>query len=123
MWLKVLSAFGSIASILALPSLWIIYCKLYREIRVARTPKGVSEDCLEFLHGRIAINLVKLSNLQFLPRAGDIVLLPSERGQPGSGLYEVLDVCHSYTEDDEDTDTPCPARPIKIVARVKKKDS
>jgi hypothetical protein len=122
MSLKLLSAVGSVASILALPSLWFIYIKLYGEIKAARTAKGVSEDCLEFLDGRVAINLVKLSNLQFLPRSGDVVLLPSERGQPGSGFYEVLDVCHSYTEDEKDLITPCPARPIKIVARVRKKE-
>lgn len=116
----ILSALGSLASILALPIVGATYYRLYQVRKAVRIPKIVSEDCLEFLHGGTAINLVKLSNLQFLPRAGDVVLLPSEHGESGSGFYEVLDVCHSYDEDTNDTMTPCPARPMKIVARVKK---
>lgn len=86
-----------------------------------RRPRGASELCLEFLYGRTAINLVRLSNPQFLPRAADVVLLPSEPGERGSGLYDVLSVSHSYTADEMDHETPCAARPVKIVAIVKKR--
>jgi hypothetical protein len=123
MWLRVLSIVGDIASILAIPGLVLVYLglwKLYGELRAQRRPKGVSEDAVEFVQGRVAINLVPIAKLPFLPRKGDTVMLPSERGAPDAGAYEVTDVCHSYWIDDEETG-PCPARLKKVVASVEKK--
>src|SRR6266849_5929081 len=123
MWLSVVSIVGNIASILALPSLGLIYWELYKVRKAARIPRGVSEDAVEFLYseGRVAINLVPIASLQFLPRKGDTVLLPSETGQPGAGLYEVTDICHCYGEETKNMDFPCQARLGKVVAYVKKK--
>ncbi len=112
---------GSLASLLTLPSLWLFFRRWYREAKEQRAPRGVSESCLEFLYGRTAINLVRLSNLQFLPRAGDMVWLPSEPGEKGAGYYEVVEMSHSSTADEKGNEIPCPARPVKIVAIVKKR--
>jgi hypothetical protein len=71
MWLSVLSIVSDIASILAIPVLIVGYVelrRLYKEIRALRTPRGVSEDAVEFLDGRVAINLVPIAKLPFLPR-------------------------------------------------------
>jgi hypothetical protein len=125
MWLSVISIVANIASILAIPVLIVGYIelrKLYKEIRAIRTPRGVSEDAVEFLEGGVAINLVPIAKLPFLPRKGDTVNLPSERGAPDSGAYEVTDVCHIYWVDDEETG-PCPARLKKVVASVKKREA
>jgi hypothetical protein len=125
MMLSVLSIAGDISSILAIPGLLLVYVglyKLYAEIREGRKPKGVSEDALEFVDGRIAINLVQIASLRFLPRKGDMVMLPSERGEPGAGAYEVTDICHCYDEYEKDGG-PYPARLGKVVAYVKGKGS
>jgi hypothetical protein len=124
MWLRVLSIVANIASILAIPGLIVAYVelrKLYKEIRALRKPRGVSDDAVEFLEGRAAINLVPIARLPFLPRKGDTVMLPSEFGESGAGAYEVVDVCHCYDEDTEETGYQCPARLGKVVAYVKKK--
>lgn len=81
--------------------------------------KGVSEDCLEFLCGRTAINLVPLSGLLMLPRIGDKIDLPGEGPESGAGLYEITDVRHCYVRDYDEKERPCPARLLKIVAEVK----
>jgi hypothetical protein len=122
-WLRALSVIGNIASILALPSLVLIYLELYKARKAAGIPRGVSEDAVEFLYTerRVAINLVPIAGLRFLPRRGDTVLLPSESGQPAAGLYEVTDVCHSYTEEAENPTLPCQARLTKVVVDVRKK--
>jgi hypothetical protein len=124
MWLPILSIVADIASILAIPVLIVGYVELrglYKEIRALRAPRGVSENAVEFLDGRVAINLVPISTLRFLPRKGDTVMLPSESGQSGAGTYEVVDVCHCYSEEIETTDYPCQARLGKVVAYVKKR--
>jgi hypothetical protein len=124
MWLHVLSIVADIASILAIPVLIVGYVelrRLYKEVRALRTPRGVSEDAVEFLDGRVAINLVPIGKLPFLPRKGDMVMLPSESGETGAGGYEVVDVCHCFSEETEKTDYPSPARLGKVVVYVKKK--
>jgi len=52
---------------------------------------------------------------------GDTVMLPSESGEMGAGDYEVLDVCHCYSEDVEESSYPCSARLGKVVATITKK--
>jgi len=124
MWLRDLSVAADIASLLAVPGLVLVYVGLwglYKEVRALRGPRGVSEDAVEFLQGRVAINLVPIAKLPFLPRKGDTVMLPSEAGEPGAGAYEVTDLCHCYSEDAEETSYPCPAKLGKVVAYVKKK--
>jgi hypothetical protein len=39
----------------------------------------------------------------------------------GAAAYEVLDVCHCYSEDVQETSYPCSARLGKVVATVMKK--
>jgi len=48
-------------------------------------------------------------------------MLPSESGEMGAGDYEVLDVCHCYSEDVEESSYPCSARLGKVVATITKK--
>ena len=125
MALSVLSVIANFASILSLPSLVLIYLELYRARKVAAMPRGVSENAVEFLdyERRVAVNLVRISTLQFLPRKGDTVLLPSESGEAGAGFYEVTDICHSYTEESKNPSYPCEARLVKVVASVRRNPS
>ncbi len=120
MWLTGLDVSGSIASILTLPGLVVGYVNLSRKIRALRTPRGVSEHAVEFNDGSVAINLVPIAKLAFLPRRGDTVMLPGEHGESDAGAYEVTGVCHCYVEPTEVTG-PCPAELLKVVAYVAKK--
>lgn len=121
MWFDILAVAGSIASIIAIPAITLTYWQVYKIRKAALVPKGVSEDCLEFLNeaDRVGVNLVPLSKVTFLPRPGDTVLLPGTLRD--AGFYEVIKICHSYTEETEDADLPGYARPIKVIAYVEPK--
>jgi len=123
MWLKVLFIAGSLASIVALPNLGFVYWQLYKLRKAIGGPRVVSEECLEFLQTqpRMAINLVPLNKLTFIPRPGDSVLLPGDGPQLGAGMYEITGVCHSFTEETEDVCQPSQARLVKVVAYIKRK--
>jgi len=122
MFLKALSVVANVLTILGLPAILLLYARLVKAIREARTPRGVSEGCLEFLlpSPRMAINLVPLTGLALIPRPGDTVLLPGEGPEFGAGFYEVTHVCHSFTETERPAH-PSEAQLIKVVAYVKKK--
>jgi hypothetical protein len=80
--------------------------------------KGVSEDCIEFLNGRVAVNLVPFESAHFIPRVGERVFLPGT--SEGDKTYEVQSVEYIYAKDESAVDDPFDmhAKPLKIVVRV-----
>jgi hypothetical protein len=123
-WPDPIGFVADIIAILGIPTLVFSTAKLYKDTKKAREPQSVSHGCLEFSYAdrKIAINLVPLTEVTAIPRAGDRVFLPGEtRGGKnlGGGLYEVEDVAFSYLEAPDEVDQPCPALPSKIMVRVR----
>jgi len=84
--LSLLDHFGSVASILGLliglPAILAAFYqanKARQEARQVREGSMHSRDCLEFIVGDgTTINVVPLETLNWLPREGDLILLPGD---------------------------------------------
>ena len=94
------------------------------EVRMAKEPKIVGEDCLEFYDegGKVAVNLVPFERSTFIPRTGETIRLPGQGAGYGNGTYRVTSVEYLFASDDE-SDLPeefGPAALNKVVIFVKK---
>jgi hypothetical protein len=123
----IISRIADVTAVLGVPALWITTWQFYKDFRQDQAERqkfrSVSQDCLEFFDGKVAINLVALERIAVLPRPGDTVELPGETRDSrnyGAGSYEVERVSFLYFEAPE-VDQPCPAIPAKVVAHVRKK--
>jgi hypothetical protein len=123
-WPDPISFVADVIAIVGIPTLYVSTKMLYRDVKKAREPQSVSHGCLEFydVDYRVGVNLVPLTDVTAIPRAGDVVFLPGEtRGHEnrGAGNYRVMGVEFTYLEDYYgEVDQPCPALPSKIIARV-----
>ena len=130
-WPDPISLFADIISIVGIPTLAYSTMKLYGDLKKAGEPQAVSHGCLEFndVDKEVGVNLVPLTEITAIPRAGDIVLLPGMTDRTdhwksyGGGDYRVLSVEFSYLEAQDEVDQPCPALPSKIIANVRKIES
>lgn len=125
-----LDHFGSIASILGLLiGLPAVLAALYQahkarqEARQVREGSMHSRDCLEFIVGDgTCINVVPLETLNWLPREGDIILLPGDGvGNGGEflpGAYLVESLEHFYAPATHKRRRPQEARLTKVVCTV-----
>jgi hypothetical protein len=125
-----LDHFGSIASILGLLiGLPAVLAALYQaqktrqEARQVREGTMHSRDCLEFIVGNgTTVNVVPLETLNWLPRAGDIILLPGDGMGGGSdfvpGAYLVESLEHFYAPATHKLRRPQEARLTKVVCSV-----
>ncbi len=119
----VVSVVAGVIAIVGVPLLWASTRRLYREFRLSREIKGVSDGCLEFSTAREPINLVPLEMVSVIPRPGDIVHLPGEMHDSksyGAGAYVVDEVSFLYFDAPE-VNQPCPAKPSKVMIRVREK--
>lgn len=130
MSLSWLDHFGSVASILGLLiGLPAILAALYQAQKARQEAKQVREgsmhsrDCLEFIVGDgTTINVVPLETLNWLPRAGDIIMLPGDgvgkakQFIPGAYLVESLE--HFYAPATHKRRRPQEARLTKVVCSV-----
>jgi len=121
---------GSIASILGLlVGLPAVLAALYQahkarqEARQVREGTMHSRDCLEFVLGDgTTINIVPLETLNWLPREGDVILLPGEGVEnrdeliPASYLVESIE--HFYAWATHKRRRPQEARLTKVVCAV-----
>jgi hypothetical protein len=128
LWPDPISLVADIIAIVGIPTLAVSTTKLYKDAKKAREPQSVSHGCLEFSYvdQKCGINLVPLTEVTAIPRAGDRVFLPGETRNGknlGGGLYEVEDVAFSYLEAPDEVDQPCPALPSKIMVRVRSLNS
>ncbi len=97
--------------------------KTRQEARREREGRLHSQDCLEFVAGDgDCINLVPLETLHSLPRAGDVILLPSKGYDAQAaylpGAYLVESVEHYYSPMEYKGCRPLEARLTKAVAKV-----
>jgi hypothetical protein len=125
-----LDHFGSIASILGLLiGLPAILAALYQAHKTRQEAKQVREgsmhsrDCLEFIVGDgTTVNVVPLETLNWLPRAGDIILLPGDGVGVGSAFlpaaYLVESLEHFYAPATHKLRRPQEARLTKVVCAV-----
>jgi len=125
-----LDHFGSIASILGLLiGLPAVLAALYQaqktrqEARQVREGTMHSRDCLEFIVGDgTTVNVVPLETLNWLPRAGDIILLPGDGVVQGNelipGAYLVESLEHFYAPATHKLRRPQEARLTKVVCSV-----
>jgi hypothetical protein len=125
-----LDHFGSIASILGLLiGLPAVLAALYQAHKARQEAMQVREgtmhsrDCLEFIVGDgTTVNVVPLETLNWLPRAGDIILLPGDgvvqvgKFVPGAYLVESLE--HFYAPATHKRRRPQEARLTKVVCAV-----
>jgi hypothetical protein len=124
-WRNLISLFADIIGIVGIPALAVSTLGLYRDVRKAREPQTVSHGCLEFgrADDKTGINLVPLSEVMAIPRAGDVVLLPGEycdHKNYGGGTYKVESVVFSYLRaDPKEVGQPCPALQSKITINVR----
>jgi len=125
-----LDHFGSVASILGLLiGLPAILAALYQAQKARQEAKQVREgsmhsrDCLEFIVGDgTTINVVPLETLNWLPREGDIILLPGdgvgESKQFIPGAYLVQSLEHFYAPATHKRRRLQEARLTKVVCAV-----
>lgn len=125
-----LDHFGSLASILGLliglPAALAASYQAYKarqEARQVREGSMHSRDCLEFIvRDGTTINVVPLETLNWLPREGDIILLPGDGTGtkagfiPGSYLVESIE--HYYAPATHKRRRPQEARLTKVVCAV-----
>jgi hypothetical protein len=128
--LSLLDHFGSVASILGLLiGLPAVLAALYQahkarqEARQVREGSMHSRDCLEFIVGDgTTVNVVPLETLNWLPREGDIILLPGdgvvEGGEFLPGAYLVESLEHFYAPARHKLRRPQEARLTKVVCTV-----
>jgi len=123
---KVSSYADIITFVVGLPAVLGTYYQAFKtrqEARREREGRLHSQDCLEFVAGDgDCINLVPLETLHSLPRAGDVILLPSKGYDAHAaylpGAYLVESVEHFYTPIDYKGCRPLEARLTKAVAKV-----
>jgi hypothetical protein len=125
-----LDHFGSVASILGLLiGLPAILAALYQAHKARQEAKQVREgsmhsrDCLEFIVGDgTTVNVVPLETLNWLPRAGDIILLPGDGIDVGNeflpSAYLVESLEHFYAPATHKRLRPQEARLTKVVCSV-----
>jgi hypothetical protein len=125
-----LDHFGSIASILGLlvglPAVLAAFYQAHKarqEARQVREGSMHSRDCLEFIVGDgTTVNVVPLETLNWLPRAGDIILLPGDGLGDGTafipGAYLVESLEHFYAPATHKMRRPQEARLTKVVCAV-----
>jgi hypothetical protein len=128
--LSLLDHFGSVASILGLLiGLPAILAALYQAHKVRQEARQVREgsmhsrDCLEFIVGDgTTVNIVPLETLNWLPRAGDLILLPGDGVNTGGafipGAYLVESLEHFYAPATHKRRRPQEARLTKVVCAV-----
>ena len=112
--------------LIGLPTLMAAYyqtLKTRQEARRAREGTLHSRNCLEFVSpDGGCVNLVPLETLSFLPRVGDVVLLPGNgMDRPAllpPGAYRVERIEHIYTRVEYKGSRPQEARLTKAVAQV-----
>jgi hypothetical protein len=97
--------------------------KTRQEAREARDGTLHSYNCLEFVSGDgICVNLVPLETLHYLPKVGDVVLLPGHGfGSTGNfipGAYRVERIEYIYSRVEYKGSRPQEARLTKAVAQV-----
>jgi hypothetical protein len=125
-WPDPISLVADIIAIVGIPTLAVSTAKLYKDEKKAREPQNVSHGCLEFydVDEEVGINLVPLTEVTAIPRAGDNVLLPGEYHDKkywGGGDYTVIDVEFTYFAAPDEVNQPCPALPSKIIVSVRKR--
>jgi len=122
-----ISRYASIVGFtIALPMTIATYYQSFKarqEARQARDLTVHSSNCLEYVTGDgSCINLVPLDSLHWLPRVGDVVLLPGdgvdEDGEFIPGAYLVDKIEHIYSRVDVKGARPQEARLTKAVAQV-----
>jgi hypothetical protein len=64
------------------------------------------------------INSCPLAESRLIPRIGEIVLLPGEKGA-GAGSYDVIGVQHEYQTGDAFADDPSPANLTRVTVYVR----
>jgi hypothetical protein len=128
--LSLLDHFGSVASILGLLiGLPAIFAALYQahktrqEARQVREGSMHSRDCLEFIVGDgTTVNVVPLETLNWLPREGDLILLPGDgmegRSELVPGTYLVDSIEHYYAPATHKHRRHQEARLTKVVCTV-----
>jgi hypothetical protein len=128
--LSLLDHFGSIASILGLligiPAIVAAFYQAHKarqEARQVREGSMHSRDCLEFIVGDgTTVNVVPLETLNWLPREGDLILLPGEGVESTSemvpGAYLVDSIEHYYAPASHKRRRPQEARLTKVVCTV-----
>jgi hypothetical protein len=119
-WLDCFSLVADVVTVVGVPSLWYANRQLWKQYQESHKMEIVSENCLEFLAPGRAINLVPLKTLPVLPRVGEIVDLPAERGAESEiGSYRVERLDHVFVRPPDDQVTqPVPAVLGKVIARV-----
>jgi hypothetical protein len=125
-----LDHFGSVASLLGLliglPAALAASYQAYRarlEAQQVREGWMHSRNCLEFVvKDGTTINVVPLETLNWLPREGDIILLPGDGAECGSGLvpgaYLVESIEHYYAPATHKRRRLQEARLTKVVCAV-----
>ena len=128
--LSLLDHFGSVASILGLliglPAILAAFCqanKARQEARQVREGSMHSRDCLEFIVGDgTTINVVPLETLNWLPREGDLILLPGDGVETRTGFipatYLVDSIEHFYAPATHKRRRPQEARLTKVVCSM-----
>lgn len=121
---------GSIASILGLligiPTIVAAYYQAHQarqEARQVREGSLHSRNCLEFIASDgTTVNVVPLETLNWLPRKGDIILLPGHGAIAGSqflpAAYLVESLEHYYAPATHKRRRPQEARLTKVVCTV-----
>ena len=125
-----LDHFGSIASILGLligiPAIVAAFYQAHKarqEARQVREGSLHSQDCLEFIvRDGTTVNVVPLETLNWLPREGDLILLPG-KGVGGEAemlpaAYLVDSIEHFYAPATHKRRRPQEARLTKVVCAV-----
>ena len=129
MSLSWLDHFGSLASMISLLiGLPAVLAALYQahkarhEARQVREGTMHSRDCLEFIVGDgTTVNVVPLETLNWLPREGDVILLPGDGVAGGAflpGSYLVESIEHFYAPATHKRRRPQEARLTKVVCTV-----
>lgn len=125
-----LDHFGSIASILGLliglPAVLAAFYQAHKarqEARQVREGSMHSRDCLEFIVGDgTTVNVVPLETLNWLPREGDLILLPGDGVGNGTefvpAAYLVESIEHFYAPATHKRRRPQEARLTKVVCMV-----
>ena len=119
----VVSAAGFLVGLPAIIATYYESLKMRQEARRERDGRLHSGNCLEFVGGDgTCINLVPLETLNWLPRAGEVILLPADgagsNGEFLPGAYLVDSVEHIYTPAQHKGSRPREVRLTKAVAKV-----
>ncbi len=119
----IVSIIGFVVGLPAVIATYYQSLKLRQEARREREGRLHSGYCLEFVAGDgTCINLVPLETLHWLPRVGDVILLPGDgpegNGEFLPGAYLVDAIEHIYTPATHKGSRPREARLTKTVAKV-----